>query len=319
MSSQSIVMMTNIESGWNKKYSDKMRDLISQYDLHNINVTDLPSIEDALDAAAQKAPDVLVVNGGDGTVDAVVTFMRLKRMFKNEPSLIFLPGGTTNMTHHAAGYKGCPHRILSQYLSNKDKYKVQNMSPLSVKVKGQKNKVFGFFLGGAAIPLAIISTRKTYHKKGFTSTGSQILSIGGMILKLALGRVEQHPVLKPQDVQYSYDEHNWRDVETVFFYVTSLPKLLLSFPGAADGQMAYCGLTHPYKNVIGNLFRFWRKKILPHQGAGFYRHDVPEAIHLKLRGGWTLDGELFDGPRGKDDRVDLIVKREEPLSLMVAP
>ena len=313
----SAFLLNNTASGWNKKHGGKVTAIAAEHNVTCHDVHNLKTIETALDHAANEGTKTLVVNGGDGTIDAVVTLIRVKKMFADEPHLVFLPGGTTNMTHHAAGYKAAPDVIFSDFIKNSADYTGKDLSPLSVDVDGGARKVYGFFLGGAAIPRAILATRRTYHKKGLTSTASQILSVGGTLLKLARGMIDDHPVLQPQDVQYSYDEYHWRDVETVFFYLTTLPHLLLNFPGAAQGGMAYAGLTHPYQRFWCNLIRFWRSKPLSVMEPGFFHQTVDDTIYLKLRGGWTLDGELYDDPREKDKRIAMTVTREKPVKILV--
>lgn len=98
-----LALIVNTNSG--NRESERQK-LLRQAAKHSIPYSLTNSIDDlerALKTYAMLGTKTLVIYGGDGTVDATIGLMREQKMFTEEPALILLPGGTTNMTIRDAG------------------------------------------------------------------------------------------------------------------------------------------------------------------------------------------------------------------------
>jgi diacylglycerol kinase family enzyme len=74
------------------------------------------AIRSALQELAAGTPDVLVISGGDGTISAVATALRREQLFKSEPILALLRGGSTNLIQSNIGLSGRPIETLKRLL-----------------------------------------------------------------------------------------------------------------------------------------------------------------------------------------------------------
>ena len=91
-----LVVRTNYQAGRNRSRPETIRALIEGTGAACLEASDLESIRAATRDAAAQRPDILAVNGGDGTVQAV--FSELMRGEFQPQELVVIPGGTTNMT-----------------------------------------------------------------------------------------------------------------------------------------------------------------------------------------------------------------------------
>ena len=119
MTAPRIAVISNPHSGWNKTHLQKLDAVLQDYPHVPHYVTaDHDALYDALSACREQRVDMIVINGGDGTIDDCLTLLRGGDLFDAgaEPSFAFLPGGTTNMTHMMRGSGRSVLRGLKQIL-----------------------------------------------------------------------------------------------------------------------------------------------------------------------------------------------------------
>ena len=74
--------------------------------MFHYEVDEVGQVGQALDSIAQVRPRILVVNGGDGTVQAVLTAIHNGQPFETAPPLAVLPNGKTNLIALESGLGG---------------------------------------------------------------------------------------------------------------------------------------------------------------------------------------------------------------------
>lgn len=323
MTAPRIAVISNPHSGWNKTHLQKLDAVLQDYPHVPHYVTaDHDALYDALSACREQRVDMIVINGGDGTIDDCLTLLRGGDLFDAgaEPSFAFLPGGTTNMTHMMRGSGRSVLRGLKQILKRASQASSwSDFAPyckarpvLKVQVKGTDKPIYGFFFGTAGIPKAISYSRSTYHEKGLRGAIGHVLTIGKMIIKLLRGHIYEDPVLHPVEVQYGFEDYKWRDSDAVLFYVTALPRLLLGIKTHATRQQ-YCigGLGVPYYRLLSSLVPFWRGKTPQDGSSAFFSFATDQKVALKFSASWTLDGALYDF----DGQTELEIEQGTPLQV----
>jgi diacylglycerol kinase family enzyme len=128
------------------------------------DMADLPTI---LADLARKDLELLVISGGDGTVQAVLTELIEARPFEQLPTLAILPRGMTNMTASDIGIGGdkglrrlfqhCRSGELSGHLHRRHLLRLENIRDYGPQV--------GMFFGGAGIYRAIETCRQSIHSQ----------------------------------------------------------------------------------------------------------------------------------------------------------
>lgn len=249
-----------------------------------------------LEDFAQAGVDTLVVDGGDGTLDAVLTALRTDAPFAREPDIVLLRGGTTNMVHTDVGPKGKPWRALKRVLAARAAgiaLTAKDRAPIVLRREGGPAH-YGFFFGAAAIPRAIRRSTAELHSRGLPGPLSDGLMLAHSVVRLLTGRIEADPVLRPDVVSYALDDGPWQMDRAVVVYATTLDRLLLGVrPAPPDSALGVAVVSWP---MTGRLrlpaFLYGRGPDRPGRGV---RRARPRRLRLYTPTDCTLDGELYPG------------------------
>ena len=265
-----IAIISNPLSGYNSRNGlDKIEMLASQNGLYHIKASTPDEIVKALTTLSKEKLDLLVINGGDGTIDIIVNAIRNQKIFKDEPVLALLKGGTTNLIHRDIGLNGKPEKILrniiKRYTSTKN---ITTRRPLEVRYKNKnENPLHGFFIGTGAIPRSILEARKNLHKKGLHGPFSEFLVLLSSLYRLFFKRnLNQDKILKPTELTVNNQER-----KHIFLIVSTLKKLIPFIQSRAT------------ENLAGTIYMGDNRKLKRTQ------HDH---INLKIEESWALDGEM---------------------------
>ena len=99
MSTTRICMISNPTSGNNRKWQAHIEARLVSYPQVAHHVTRSPQEAEALvPQLAASRPDVVVINGGDGTIAAALGMILSHWPRESLPLIVLLPGGTANMT-----------------------------------------------------------------------------------------------------------------------------------------------------------------------------------------------------------------------------
>jgi len=102
-----IGLITNPHSRRNRAHLASVEAIVANHPhIHHQVTQDGGDIPRALQDFAQQGVDVLAINGGDGTTSRVFTELFSDNPFTGYPSVILLPGGTTNMNVGDVGLRG---------------------------------------------------------------------------------------------------------------------------------------------------------------------------------------------------------------------
>ena len=156
-----IAVLSNPLSTQNKLAMDKIRDVIeNSHDIFHYEISTIEQINDALVTFADLSPEVLVINGGDGTVQAVLTHIVTHKYFDDMPPIVVLPAGKTNMIAEDLGAIGrVPHEELRRLISMRDMGILQDAITsrqlLTLDGLEGNSRLCGMFFGTAGIEYAI--------------------------------------------------------------------------------------------------------------------------------------------------------------------
>jgi len=196
-----LTIISNPQSGYNRrKGMEKFTALAVNADVPHVNATTSEEMAQALQTLSKHAPEVLAINGGDGSVDMAITLMRNQNIFKKEPALVLFKGGTTNLIHRNVGLRGAPHKAFKDMLNTN--MKTEKLCPLEIRRVGQKDApLHGFFVGIGAIPRVTFKTRETLHRQGFSGPLSESFMLAKVLLRLKYRHdLSTDDLLKPSPV-----------------------------------------------------------------------------------------------------------------------
>lgn len=293
-------------SGKNRRRPAPFSQILSdQPEVLQKTVQTVEEICEALIEFGRKNVDILVISGGDGTVQAVLTAMFNSRPFSILPQLIVLEGGTTNMIAGDVGVSGSQadalHRLIG-WIQNgccADSVTRVQRPVLRLSVPGHEAK-YGMFFGAAGISKGIRYYRKKMHDR-------RLHGFPGICITLARFL---WGIIRQQD-QFAAAEHigvrlngqEPKNEKFMLLFVSTLDKLffgLRPFWGRENGPLRYTAVRS------GARFFPWilpflaggRRAVRDTRENGYYSNNVDE-VELDISDSVALDGEIYTPASGK--------------------
>ena len=251
----------------------------------------------ALRDFARQEVDLLAVNGGDGTVQAVLTTLFHHRPFETQPLLALLQSGTTSMTARDVGFCGSRVRSLKKLFSwaatGTGNPRVIDRPVLQVQAPGHPTR-YGMFFGASAIYQGIQYFHRKLNTKGLRGEVGPALTI----FRFLWSAVRQgSDFIPPVPVSVAMDDNPPQQFDSLVVLVSTLERLFLGlYPywGSESGPLYYTAVRARPRHLLRALPSILRGRSGVHGTPenGFYSHNVHE-IKLNLAGGFTLDGQLY--------------------------
>lgn len=267
-------------------------------------VTNAFEIKASVDAFVQADIDLLVIVGGDGTVQGVLCHLFATQPLARWPVLTVIPGGTTNMTALDLGICGRPEFILQQLRG----YLLKQIPPvflqrhvLCIEQAGTE-KVYGMFFGVGLIARAVIFSQSKIKQLGITGEIYSGIITVGYLIGLILGR--RHGAWAP--VQMSIIE---RDIELhrgayAFLFTSTLDRLLFGmrpYWGREEEPLHITFVRQKPKHPLRSLWALLSGRGESLKERDGYHSCNTRALELLINDDYIVDGESYrasseDGP-----------------------
>ncbi len=317
----SVALLSNPRSTGNLSMLPRMRSYCAAHsDVFHYEVESIEQIGEALRTIARVNPKVLVVNGGDGTVQATLTELYLGGHFDGSPPPVaVLPNGKTNLIALDLGAVGDPIAALARVIEIarngvEEHVVVRELIALSDGVDGSR-PVLGMFLGGAGLADTILYCRNKIYPLGLPNSISHILTAIAVMLTLILGIRTAFLPPAATPLKVSMMRQGQLHGRFSLLIVTTLHKLLLgsSTAGAASaGPLQMMVVEQRPLPLLRALFagmfgRVGRDRL---EGVHFERGD-----EIRIEGDRSsviLDGEIFQADPGKP----IILKTTPPVPFL---
>jgi hypothetical protein len=316
-----VALLSNPRSTGNLSMLPRMRSFCAAHsDIFHYEVESVEQIGEALKTIARVNPKVLVVNGGDGTVQAALTELYLGNYFDGSPPPVaVLPNGKTNLIALDLGAVGDPIAALERVMEIarggiEDHVVVRELIALSDGADGTR-PVLGMFLGGAGLADTILYCRNKIYPLGLPNGISHFLTAIAVLATLILGIRSAFlpPAARPMKV--SMMRHGQLQGRFSLLIVTTLHKLLL---GSSTGGTATSGALQMMvveqrplpllRALFAGIFgRVGRDRM---DGVHFERGD-----EIRIEGDRSsviLDGEIFQADAGRP----IILKTTPPVPFL---
>ena len=153
-----IALLSNPKSTGNIAQLSRIREYCDGHpDIFHYEVERAEQIGEALKTIARVRPKMLIINGGDGTVQAALTEMHNGGHFGDEvPPVAVLPNGKTNLIALDLGAQGNPIEALERLVEMAQGDLSPHIVPRELIAlrrgeDGSAQPVIGMFLGGAGL------------------------------------------------------------------------------------------------------------------------------------------------------------------------
>ena len=253
----------------------------------------------ALEELAHAEVGVVVVNGGDGTVQAALSALFKRQLFETLPFLAVLPSGTTNVIAKNVGLRGKRMRALRTLLdrasSGKQGVPCIRHPVLRVQISPNRDPLFGMCFSAAASVKATRYYHKNLHALRLPGELGPGLALARFLIGLVRGDAN---VLRPVPMTIALNGRQAEKHDCLALLITTLEQLLLGlrpYWGSESGALHYTAIAARPKyalRVLPFLLR-GRKTEYATPQHGYFSHNVDE-VRLHLESEFVLDGEIFE-------------------------
>ena len=317
----SVALLSNPRSTGNLSMLPRMRSYCASHsDVFHYEVESIEQIGEALRTIARVNPKVLVVNGGDGTVQAALTELYLGGHFDGSPPPVaVLPNGKTNLIALDLGSVGDPIVALGRIIEIarngiEDHIVVRELIALSDGADGSR-PVLGMFLGGAGMADTILYCRNKIYPLGLPNSVSHIVTAIAVLVTLVLGIRTAFLPPAATPLKVSMMRQGQLHGRFSLLIVTTLHKLLL---GSSTGGSAAAG---PLQMMVVEQRPMPLLRALLAGLFGRVGRDQMDGVHfgrgdeIRIEGDRSsviLDGEIFQADPGKP----IILKTTAPVPFL---
>jgi diacylglycerol kinase family enzyme len=278
-------------------------------DVTHVETTSVRSVPEALATLARQNVELLVVNGGDGTLQYTLTQILTTDDFMNIPMVAPLRGGRTNMSARDIGSHRNPVKglegLLEDVKAGRLDDRLVDRPLLRVQTLRDREIHYGFFFGAGMIHRAIDLTHNIFPRgKSQGSFGAGLVTAGLILRAIAKRR---DGVLKPDKAQIVLDDELVESGEFFLIVASSLQRLFLGinpFWGIEKAPVRFTALASGSERIAvaapGILRGKPRSFVRPE--AGYTSRNV-EVAELRIDDGFTVDGEIIPPRSGEIVRI----------------
>ncbi len=295
-----VGVLSNPRAGVSGSKIDRISALLAHHpDVLHLQTQDAESVAPALGEMAQRGVEVIVLNGGDGTVQHALTHLLRGSQAGYLPWLAPLRSGRTNTIAGDLGAARNPVRGLGALLDEVASGRVAEriVERPVIRVEIDEGVYYGLFLGFGMLHRAVRLVHEAFPPGRSRGTlGAGVLT-ASLVLRSAL-EPQAGGILTPDDIELVLDGEARGRLALRLAMVTTLRRLFFGIEPFWGRENA------PLRVSLGEarVQRIGRVAIGILRGRpgpfvrpenGYHSHNV-HRLEARLDGGLILDGELFD-------------------------
>ena len=275
-----------------------------------VRIDDFARLAQQLRELAAEGPAALFIEGGDGTLQAVLSaWPGFAEGGAQLPDIAILPGGSTNLAYKVAGLKRRSADDIANFVQSyrADGITTRTSLPaLRIESESLPAPLAGMLLSTGSLARAMVYTQKQIHGDGHRGSLAVAEAAARFVLSPeAYLDTDGAPLLRPGDFKAESAACRLQGAHALSL-MTTLPYLSLGlkpFWGEASGPIA---LTYAQWPISG--FRSAFLKILANAtGPEMTRHGLTsyrtDSLTLSCSGPVVLDGEVLQIPADARIRI----------------
>ncbi len=268
-------------------------------------------VEAALKDFREKGVNLLIVSGGDGTVQAVLTTLFGKGPFDTLPALAILPGGTTNLIAKDVGICISQKRAIKELMNLLRENRLLSCATLAKRHVLHLNcqdraDEYGMFLGAAGISKAVAAFQKQkMHHLTCRKANILLAAIKLMVASIVGRGTKDHS----ERLKIRLNGKTILDKRFLLVLVTTLERLFFGirpFWAQMDGPIHLTAVARRPKYfpkvLLGLIFKRFSKHLTKENGYLSFNAHI---IELYAPKGVALDGQIIKNP---DPDIPIVVK-----------
>ncbi len=314
-----IAVLSNLRAGRaGSRVARVLEVLRARPEVVHVETDAVQSLPRALRDLDRVGVDLLVVNGGDGTLQHALTALLADPRRQRLPAIAPLRGGRTNMTAADLGGERDPVRGLRNVLEAADGGYLERLvverPVLRVRSSCRLADQYGTFFGAGLIHRAIRLVHRAFPPGRSQGLFGASVVTAALVAKMLLRPTQG--ILTPDKCSVHVDGEERVDGEVYLLIASSLDRLFLRlnpFWGAGPGGVRLTAIESRAEPMLRAALpvatgrpRPW---LTPEAGFTSLRSDC---ARLRIHCGFTVDGELFDPEPeetielSSDDRITFV-------------
>ena len=297
-----IGWLFNPLSGRIRKRKDAIRQALAEFPGSTCEeVTNADEINASVDAFIAAGIDLLVIVGGDGTVQGVLCHLFATQPLSRWPVLTVVPGGTTNMTALDLGIAGSPESVVQNLRNSLLKHTppvLVQRHVLRIQQAGAET-IYGMFFAVGLIARAVIFSQSRIKKLGITGEIYSGIITFGYLMGLLFGfRNGAWAPVKMSVINGDVELHRGT---FAFLFASTLDRLLFGmrpYWGREQEPLHVTFVRQQRKHPLRSLLQ-----LLSGQGDvlkeknGYYSHNT-HVLELLIDDVYIVDGESYRAAGG---------------------
>jgi choline kinase len=303
-----IGLLNNLRAGRSDaKVSRILRLLEDHPEVAHVETSSAGAVPDALAELADRNVDLLVVNGGDGTLQHALTEILGQRPFGDRvPMIAPLRGGRTNMTALDIGATRDPVRSVARLLDAAREQRLEDCiverAVLRVEYGPHREARYGMFFGAGLIHRAIELVHRVFPQGRSQGVFGATVVTGALLGKRAMAR-DAGGILEPDKLQILLDDVALPQGEFTLAIASPLQRLFARMrpfwgegPGAVRFTAIEAGARSLWRAAPGILAG--RPGPAASEANGYTSRNT-RCARMRLDCGFTVDGELIAPEPGR--------------------
>lgn len=320
MSAGRIALLSNPRSTGNLRQLPRIRAFCAEHpDIFHYEVEQVEQVGEAMRTIARIRPRMLVINGGDGTVQGALTELHNGGHFgSSTPPVAVLPNGKTNLIALDLGAQGDPIVALERLLE----IARSDMAPHLVERElialrcgaDTQHPVIGMFLGGAGLADTMLYCRNRIYPLGLPNGISHFITAVAVMMRGLFGLKAGFLPPEPSPLLVSVPAGRAINGRFALLAVTTLEKLLLGgeLRGEQRGRLKMVAIEQRPSSMIRGLFAGLAGRLGQGKLSGVHVEEADEISIEGERSSVILDGETFTANLGHP----IHLSRAQPLSFV---
>jgi diacylglycerol kinase (ATP) len=303
-----IGLLNNLRAGRNETRVHRLLGYLGRHpQVAHVETSSAAAVPEALSELAGNEVELLVINGGDGTLQHALTEILGHGEFDGRvPLVALLRGGRTNMTALDLGTRRDPVRAMASLIEavRGDRIRERTVERRVLRVRygsGHESR-YGMFFGAGVIQRGIELVHRVFPPGRSQGVLGASLVTGALLGRLAL-LGDARGVLTPDKVRILVDGWPADRGESRLVMATTLDRLFLRmrpFWGSGPGSVRFTALSaeaKQLKRVLPGILRGRPGRVVTERNG--YTSRNAKCVDLELSCGFTVDGELVEPRPGR--------------------
>jgi hypothetical protein len=318
-----VALLSNPKSTGNRQLLPRVRSHCANHpDIFHYEVESVEQIGRAMQMIAHVKPTVIVINGGDGTVQTTLTELYQGDYFKDAvPPVAVLPNGKTNLIALDLGIRGDPIKALDRIVeiakTGIERHVVARELIALSDGEATSRPVLGMFLGGAGLADSILYCRNRIYPLGLSNGISHFITALAVLVSIFFGIKGKYMPPPARPVSISLIRDGQLVGRFAVLVVTTLEKLLLGAKASAHGDssthLKLLAIDHSgaallrmvFFSMFGKLFGIRRMSGIHLANGDMIRIEGENSSVI-------LDGEIFQADAGRP----IVLKSTPPVPFL---